>query len=82
MPISQTLVDEGIAVAGVDASATLISTFRARFPDAPAEHGPRPRNRSVSGPIVYRADVLLTARRGVQLTPFLPMFPWRSSQQV
>jgi cyclopropane fatty-acyl-phospholipid synthase-like methyltransferase len=38
VPISQTLVDEGFTVSGVDASATMISAFRAQFPDAPAEH--------------------------------------------
>jgi SAM-dependent methyltransferase len=37
-PISQILVDEGFTVFGVDASATMISVFRARFPEAPAEH--------------------------------------------
>lgn len=35
--ISQALVDEGLAVYGVDASPTLLDAFRRRFPDAPAE---------------------------------------------
>jgi SAM-dependent methyltransferase len=37
VPISQALIDEGFAVCGVDASPTLIASFRERFPDAPAE---------------------------------------------
>ncbi|MBX2992393.1 MAG: class I SAM-dependent methyltransferase [Bacteroidetes bacterium] len=37
VPVSQTLVDEGFRVYGVDASAAMISAFRARFPNAPAE---------------------------------------------
>lgn len=37
VPISQALVDEGFTVYGVDASATMIAAFRARFPDALAE---------------------------------------------
>lgn len=36
-PISQTLVDEGLIVSGVDASPTLVAAFRARFPGADAE---------------------------------------------
>lgn len=39
VPISRTLVDEGFTVSGIDASATLISAFRAQLPGAPAEHG-------------------------------------------
>jgi 2-polyprenyl-3-methyl-5-hydroxy-6-metoxy-1,4-benzoquinol methylase len=35
VPISQTLIDEGFIVYGLDASPTLIDTFRARFPRAP-----------------------------------------------
>ena len=37
VPISATLLEEGANVFGVDASPTLISAFRTRFPDAPAE---------------------------------------------
>lgn len=37
VPISQSLFDEGFAVYGLDASATMIAAFQARFPDAPAE---------------------------------------------
>ena len=36
-PISQTLVDEGLNVYGVDASPSMIAAFRARFPHASAE---------------------------------------------
>jgi 2-polyprenyl-3-methyl-5-hydroxy-6-metoxy-1,4-benzoquinol methylase len=32
VPISQTLIDEGFTVFGVDASRTLIEAFRKRFP--------------------------------------------------
>lgn len=39
LPISRTLVDEGLTLFGVDASVTMIAAFRARFPEAPAEHG-------------------------------------------
>lgn len=38
-PLGQALVDDGVRIAGIDASATLLAAFRARFPDAPAEHG-------------------------------------------
>jgi len=34
-PISKTLVDEGFEVFGIDASPTMVSAFRRRFPDAP-----------------------------------------------
>lgn len=34
VPIAQALVDEGCAVYGVDASATLVDAFRCRFPTA------------------------------------------------
>jgi len=37
VPISRALFDSGLAVYGVDASATMIAAFRARFPQAPAE---------------------------------------------
>jgi cyclopropane fatty-acyl-phospholipid synthase-like methyltransferase len=37
MPISQTLVDQGFAVYGVGASASMIAAFRARFPGVHAE---------------------------------------------
>ncbi len=37
VPISQTLVDLGKRVSGVDASPTLLSLFRKRFPDAESE---------------------------------------------
>jgi SAM-dependent methyltransferase len=37
VPISQALIDEGLRVHGVDASPTLITAFRARFPQALAE---------------------------------------------
>ncbi|MBO0727330.1 MAG: class I SAM-dependent methyltransferase [Blastocatellia bacterium] len=36
-PISEVLVDEGLNVYGVDASPSMISAFRNRFPHAPAE---------------------------------------------
>jgi SAM-dependent methyltransferase len=36
-PISQVLIDCGLVVYGVDASARMIAAFRARFPAAPAE---------------------------------------------
>ncbi len=37
VPISQVLIDDGFTVYGVDASATLIESFRKRFPTAHAE---------------------------------------------
>jgi len=37
VPISDTLLQERFAVYGVDASETLIATFRERFPGVPAE---------------------------------------------
>lgn len=37
VPIAEALIDEGLAVHGVDASPTLMAAFRARFPTAPAE---------------------------------------------
>ena len=37
VPISQALVDEGFAIAGIDASPTLVAAFRARFPAADVE---------------------------------------------
>src|SRR4030088_611154 len=37
VPLSQTLIDEGFAVYGVDASAKMIAAFRERFPDVHAE---------------------------------------------
>jgi 2-polyprenyl-3-methyl-5-hydroxy-6-metoxy-1,4-benzoquinol methylase len=37
IPISETLLQEGFAVHGVDASETLVAKFRERFPDAPVE---------------------------------------------
>ena len=36
MPISEALMDEGLAVFGIDASPTLIAAFKRRFPDTPA----------------------------------------------
>lgn len=39
VPVSAALLDEGLAVHGVDASGALIAEFRARFPQAPAEQG-------------------------------------------
>lgn len=36
IPISKTLVDEGMTVYGIDASPALIEAFRENFPDAPA----------------------------------------------
>lgn len=40
VPISQTLIELGLRVHGVDASPTMIAGFRARFPDAPSECAP------------------------------------------
>jgi SAM-dependent methyltransferase len=37
IPISETLIEEGLAVCGVDASPTLVAKFRDRFPDIPVE---------------------------------------------
>jgi len=37
IPISEALLQEGFTVYGVDASATLVSKFRERFPNAPVE---------------------------------------------
>ena len=37
VPISQALIEDGFRVYGVDASATLMDSFRKRFPDAHAE---------------------------------------------
>jgi len=36
IPISKVLIDEGMTVYGIDASATLIEAFRENFPQAPA----------------------------------------------
>jgi len=36
VPISLTLVQEGLAISGIDASPTLLSAFRRRFPEAQA----------------------------------------------
>lgn len=35
IPISKVLTDEGMAVYGIDASATLVKAFRQNFPNAP-----------------------------------------------
>jgi cyclopropane fatty-acyl-phospholipid synthase-like methyltransferase len=40
VPISQALIDSGLVVHGVDASASMIAAFRARFPGMPAECSP------------------------------------------
>src|SRR5579862_4352946 len=37
VPISQALIEDGFTVYGVDASASLMESFRKRFPAAPAE---------------------------------------------
>lgn len=37
VPITQTLIEQGFAVYGIDASPKLIAAFRQRFPDSPAE---------------------------------------------
>jgi SAM-dependent methyltransferase len=37
VPISKALIDEGLAVYGIDASPSLVAAFRARFPDIPVE---------------------------------------------
>lgn len=39
MPISETLMDEGFTVYGVDASPSMVAAFRSRFPNAPVECG-------------------------------------------
>ncbi|MGV7208039.1 class I SAM-dependent methyltransferase [Oxalobacteraceae bacterium A2-2] len=36
VPVAVALVEQGLKVAGIDASPTLLSAFRARFPGAPA----------------------------------------------
>jgi SAM-dependent methyltransferase len=36
IPITQTLIDEGLRPYGVDASPSMIAAFRERFPDAPS----------------------------------------------
>ena len=40
IPISETLLQLGLRVHGVDASPTMIAAFRARFPEAPSECAP------------------------------------------
>ena len=37
VPISQALIERGFKVYGVDASATIVAAFRARFPSVPVE---------------------------------------------
>jgi SAM-dependent methyltransferase len=37
VPISQTLIDLGFKVYGVDASATIVAAFRVRFPSVPVQ---------------------------------------------
>lgn len=37
VPISQALIEDGFTIYGLDASAKLISAFRKRFPNSPAE---------------------------------------------
>lgn len=39
VPISAALLEEGLAVHGIDPSPTLVSAFRARFPGVPVECG-------------------------------------------
>lgn len=39
MPISETLMDEGFTVYGIDASPSMVAAFRSRFPNAPVECG-------------------------------------------
>lgn len=36
VPVSQVLVEAGLKICGIDASPTLLSAFRQRFPEAPA----------------------------------------------
>jgi len=40
VPISQTLVEVGLRVHGIDASPTMLAAFHARFPGAPSECAP------------------------------------------
>lgn len=49
VPISQTLIELGLRVHGVDASPTMIAAFRARFPDAPSECAPAETSRMLDG---------------------------------
>jgi len=37
VPVSQTLIEQGFTIYGVDASRKLVAAFRNRFPDASAE---------------------------------------------
>lgn len=71
VPVSATLADEGFMVSGVDASVTMISAYRARFPDAPAEHGEvaesRFFDRRFDGVIAWGLIFLLTAEAQAQV---------------
>ena len=49
VPISQTLIELGFRVHGVDASPTMIAGFRARFPDVPSECAPAETSRLLAG---------------------------------
>ena len=49
VPISQTLIDRGLRVHGVDASPTMIAGFRARFPDLPSECAPAETSELLAG---------------------------------
>ena len=40
MPISETLVQEGLSLFAVDASAAMVAAFRERFPNVPVECAP------------------------------------------
>lgn len=40
VPITEVLIDQGLAVYGVDASPSLVSAFKQRWPDAPIECEP------------------------------------------
>lgn len=63
LPISKTLIEEGLTVHGVDASPSLVTAFRARFPGMPVECGAlenlQPSGRSFDGVVAWGLMFLL-----------------------
>lgn len=67
VPITRALIDEGLNVFAVDASPTLLTAFRERFPDVPTECGEAERSplfgRSFDGVLAWGLMFLLRPER-------------------
>lgn len=85
VPITEVLIDQGLAVYGVDASPSLVSVFKQRWPDTPVKCEPVEKSqffcRQFDGVVAWGPVFLrLKGLPLVQLEFVASLVPWRLNE--